>query len=155
MVHVCHARVAEKGRGIVSFGRVYERTRQVCDAPSFSISFLRRTFCLMTTKCQAKVTLPALTRLLPALPNLNTIHVLHCNKPSDIAAATKNLYLPSVRTLILPTLCYPILRACPNATHVRCSAGDGALIISYLRFCNVQVLDGMIDWTHKNIMERT
>ncbi|THH31684.1 hypothetical protein EUX98_g2490 [Antrodiella citrinella] len=109
----------------------------------------------MTSKSQADIAMPALRQLLPALPNLTTIQVLHCNKAGDVGAAVIGLRLPSVRTVIVPTKCNCILKACPNVTHVRCAGGDGAALISALKFCDdVQILDGMIDWSYKDIMTR-
>ena len=98
--------------------------------------------------------IPALPKLLPALPNLHTIHALHCNKARDIAEAVKGLRLLSVRTLVIPTKCSSLIEVCPNVTHVRCAGGNGAALISALKFCKVEVLDGMIDWRSEDVVNR-
>ncbi|KAH8105283.1 hypothetical protein BXZ70DRAFT_1075318 [Cristinia sonorae] len=113
-----------------------------------------RTFCFMTSKSKPQVAMPALASILPALPNLHTIQVLHCNNAGDVAAAVGGLQLPSVRVAVIPSECNSILKACPNVTHVRCAGGNGAAIVTALKYTKVEVLDGMIDWGSKNIMDR-
>lgn len=108
----------------------------------------------MTSKSEVGPAMAALTRLMPALSNLQTIHILHCNKAGDVAKAVQGLQLPSVRTLVIPTECNCLLKCCPNVTHVRCAGGNGAAIISGLKFCKVEVLDGPIDWSTKDIVNR-
>lgn len=100
----------------------------------------------MVTKSDIKSTVTYLPRLLSALSSLHTIHILGLRVTNDFKAAVANLSLPSVRMLIIPTEANSLVKACPNAIHVRCASGDGSALIAELKGSKCTVLDGMIDW---------
>ncbi|CAL1702731.1 unnamed protein product [Somion occarium] len=84
--------------------------------------------------------------LLEALPNLSTIQVITCRIPGDFGRATQGLSCPNVRTVVIPTDCHAVLKACPNTMHVRCAGGSGVTLIGSLKFSKCETLDGMINW---------
>ena len=107
----------------------------------------------MFSKSDLEPTMQSLTILLPVLPNLHTIQILHCRSPGPFTSAIRGLHLPTVRTLIIPTECGSLLKACPNVTHVRCLGGNGSTVVTSLKYCRaVEKLDGMIDWNYKSTM---
>lgn len=116
---------------------------------------LRRTFCPIFSKFERQETLAYLSPLLQSMTNLHTIQILHYkqSKGFSFSGAVQGLNLPNIRTLIIPTDCSELLKACPNATHVRCAGGDGYTIVTKLKHCKVETLDGPIDWTRDRIVQ--
>ncbi|CAL1702730.1 unnamed protein product [Somion occarium] len=105
-----------------------------------------RTITLMLSKSDVAPTMTALRDLLEALPNLSTIQVITCRIPGDFGRATQGLSCPNVRTVVIPTDCHAVLKACPNTMHVRCAGGSGVTLIGSLKFSKCETLDGMINW---------
>ncbi|KAF8917930.1 hypothetical protein CPB85DRAFT_1431005 [Mucidula mucida] len=107
-----------------------------------------RTLSIVLTKSDVEATLRSLKELLQMLPNLRTLHVIHCKTPGALGKAIKDLQLPSVATLIVPTeAANAVIGVCPNVLHIRCAGGAGSTIIGGLKkLPKCQVLDGMIDW---------
>ena len=95
--------------------------------------------------------------MLRALPHLHTIQVHHCKVAGEFARALGKTTLPSVRVLVLPDGASPLVRACPNATHVRCTGGGkGTNLVIALKDCECEVFGGLVNWTaaSPNIMQR-
>lgn len=95
--------------------------------------------------------LPALRKLLKALPALHTIEVFNCKITRELARSLGQLTLPNVRVLSIPDGAAPLVRACPNVTHVRCLGGRGANIINALEHCQCEMFDGMVNWSAANM----
>ncbi|KAI0072618.1 hypothetical protein K474DRAFT_1686559 [Panus rudis PR-1116 ss-1] len=129
-----------KAKGVISSSKELRESIRVL---TFSLS-----------KSAVKETLPHLTKLLHAVPNLHTIQIVTCKIPGDFGKAVQGVQFPSVRTVVIPTDCHAILKSCPNATHVRCTLGNGHTLIGSLKHCKCEVLDGMIDWVDPKVMDR-
>ncbi|KAJ7489214.1 hypothetical protein FB451DRAFT_1125488 [Mycena latifolia] len=113
-----------------------------------------RTLTLLFSKSNADAALAALWSMLPKLPNLRTIHVLHCKTPGFAnSLADVKLQLPNVTTLFLPSEASVLQRICPNATHVRCVGGSGSSLVSVLT-TKTEAFDGMVDWTDLKLVGR-
>ncbi|KAF8595360.1 hypothetical protein BDV93DRAFT_515035 [Ceratobasidium sp. AG-I] len=105
------------------------------------------TVCLVPSKiCKP---MPSFVELLANLPNLHTIQIV--NRDSDVLTGLlrKLFYgrvLPSVRSVILPSDAYDILRCCPGIREVTCNEWNGAHLVQGLTEgnCNeVEVLRGI------------
>ncbi|TCD67719.1 hypothetical protein EIP91_012017 [Steccherinum ochraceum] len=113
-----------------------------------------RILCILLSRASMETTLSSINMLLPTLPNLQTIQILHCRTPGLFESTVKGLHLPSVRTLIIPTECNALVMACPNVTHIRCAGGNGYSLVFALKHGNkLEKLDGMIDWGCGAIMK--
>ena len=75
--------------------------------------------------------MPLLAKTLASLPNLETLHVLHAHTQmtTSIRLAFENITLPSVKTLAVPDYCHEMLRSCPGARKVHCTAENGSRLI--------------------------
>ena len=76
--------------------------------------------------------LPTFASCLQSLPNLHTLGVCHAHRDmtTKLEAAFKGVTIPSIRTIVIPTVAHNILRSCPNVEDVTCNDGDGSQILS-------------------------
>ncbi|KAJ7677987.1 hypothetical protein DFH06DRAFT_1033531 [Mycena polygramma] len=113
-----------------------------------------RTLTLLFSQHQPEGPLAALWAMLPKLPNLRTIQVIHCKTPGFAKSLTDSkLELPNVTALFLTSEVSVLQRICPNATHVRCIGGTGAALISGLTN-KTDVFDGLVDWKDLKFVDR-
>ena len=75
--------------------------------------------------------LPAFVKCLQSLPNLHTLELCHVHQEmtTKLRLAFEKIKLPSIRTVVLPTIAHHILRSCPNVEDVTCNVGDGSQIL--------------------------
>jgi len=75
--------------------------------------------------------LPAFANCLQSLPNLHTLELRHVNQEMTmkIKKAFEGVTIPSIRTVVLPTVAHNILRSCPNVEDVICIVGDSSQIL--------------------------
>ncbi|KAF7333520.1 hypothetical protein MVEN_02368200 [Mycena venus] len=71
--------------------------------------------------------IPLFAQCLELLPNLDTLHILYVERKREemVTAAFKNVQIPTVQTIILPSYAHAILRACPLVRDVSCNGEDG------------------------------
>ena len=83
------------------------------------------------TRYRMDAIVPAFASCLQSLPNLHTLELCHIHE--GMATKTKKVFkgvaIPSIRTVVLPTVAHHILRSCPNVEDVTCSYGDGSPIL--------------------------
>ncbi|THH13226.1 hypothetical protein EW146_g6967 [Bondarzewia mesenterica] len=109
---------------------------------------LVQTVTVSLTRYAANRILPPFAQLLDALPNLNTIEVVHAHSAMTTALKTafEGHTYPGVRTIILPTCAHEILKCCPGVEIVICTEGGGSQIISAIvkfKQSNLTVLEGI------------
>jgi hypothetical protein len=82
------------------------------------------------SRYQADTIIPAFARCLQSLPNLHTLELCHVHQAmtTRIKTAFEGVALPSVRTVVLPTIAHHVLRSCPNVEDVTCNVGDGSQV---------------------------
>ena len=105
--------------------------------PLFFVGFLTRRFffcrkvSIVITRYQAPRLMPILASCLESLPNLHTLHVLHAHTQmtTAIRLAFEKVTLGSVKTLAVPDYSHEILRSCPNAIKVHCTAENGSKLV--------------------------
>lgn len=75
--------------------------------------------------------LPAFVNCLQSLPNLHTLELCHVHHEmtTKLKLAFEGIKIPSIRTIVLPTIAHHILRSCPNVEDVTCNVGDGSQIL--------------------------
>ncbi|KAJ6498584.1 hypothetical protein C8R47DRAFT_1009750 [Mycena vitilis] len=113
-----------------------------------------RTLTLLFSQHQPEGPLAALWAMLPKLPKLRTIQVIHCKTPGFAKSLSDSkLELPNVTALFLTSEVSVLQRICPNATHVRCIGGTGAALISGLTN-KTDVFDGLVDWKDLKLVDR-
>ncbi|KAF8201310.1 hypothetical protein K438DRAFT_1932977 [Mycena galopus ATCC 62051] len=142
------SRVPERARGGTSLKCVMQAMER--KANGIAVSRVRhyvRTLTILFTKSQSDEPLAALWAMLPKLPNLRTIHILVCKIPyiTKLFTGSWHLELPNVTALFIPGDASILQRVCPNATHVRCTGGNGGTLISGLTD-KTEVFDGVVDW---------
>ncbi|KAJ7472138.1 hypothetical protein FB451DRAFT_1559282 [Mycena latifolia] len=92
------------------------------------------------------VVMPLFAQCLEALPNLDTLHILHLKSKSErtVTPAFEGVELPRVRTVILPSYAHAILAACPNVRDVSCNEDNSNILFNtMLDYCpNVERIQG-------------
>jgi len=86
------------------------------------------------TRYQTGTILPAFAECLAALPNLNTIQVVHAHSQmtTPIRNAFRGKSFPTVRTVIMPSCAHEILRCCPAVEDLTCNENDGSKLVGAL-----------------------
>ncbi|KDQ60173.1 hypothetical protein JAAARDRAFT_191574 [Jaapia argillacea MUCL 33604] len=95
---------------------------------------LVRTVTVTLTRYSVHRILAALVSCLESLPNLHTLQVLHAHAQmtSALGQAFKNVSLPSIRTVILPSCAHNIIKCCPEVRDVTCNEHHGSQLIGSL-----------------------
>ncbi|KAJ6480252.1 hypothetical protein C8R45DRAFT_350224 [Mycena sanguinolenta] len=77
---------------------------------------------------------PLFARCLASLPNLNTLNIMYLQSKweRNVTAEFRNIQLPTVQTIILPSHAHGILRACPNVRDVSCNEEAGEKLLDTL-----------------------
>ena len=92
--------------------------------------------------------LPAFANCLQSLPNLHTLELCHVHQDmtTKLKRAFEGVAIPSIRTIVLPTIAHHILRSCPNVEDVTCNVGNGSQILGTIasRCPKVERISGMI-----------
>lgn len=114
-----------------------------------------RTLTFGLTEFDLGRTLNALTRLLQALPNLETIHVTCASTARHFASAVSGLTLPSVRTLRITSDSDTLIPVCPNVTHVQMLGAAGKPKIELFKDRQIEILDGGIKWEDPSLVDRS
>ena len=75
--------------------------------------------------------LPAFVNCLQSLPSLHALELCHVHQEmtTKLKLAFEGTKMPSIRTIVLPTIAHHILRSCPNVEDVTCNVGDGSQIL--------------------------
>lgn len=83
------------------------------------------------TRYRMDTILPAFANCLQSLPNLHTLELCHVHQEmtTKLKKAFEGVTIPSIRTVVLPTIAHHILRSCPNVEDVTCNVGDGSQIL--------------------------
>ncbi|KAJ7165965.1 hypothetical protein C8R46DRAFT_997059 [Mycena filopes] len=97
-----------------------------------------RVFSVSLSSNRMAETFPLLAQCLASLPNLDTLHILHLEskREENVTAAFKNVQLPGVRCIILPSYAHAILAACPGVRDVSCNEEIGTkLFDTLIKYC--------------------
>lgn len=83
------------------------------------------------TRYRMDAILPAFASCLKSLPNLHTLELCHVHQEmtTKVRKAFEGVVLPSVRTVVLPTIAHHVLGSCPNIEDITCNVGDGSQIL--------------------------
>ena len=83
------------------------------------------------TRYRMDTILSAFANCLQSLPNLHTLELCHVHQEmtTKLKKALEGVTIPSIRTVVLPTVAHHILRSCPNVVDVTCNVGDGSQIL--------------------------
>lgn len=83
------------------------------------------------TRYRMDAILPIFANCLQSLPNLHTLEICHVHQEmtTKLRKAFEGMTMPSIRTVVLPTIAHHILRSCPNVEDVTCNVGDGSQIL--------------------------
>lgn len=75
--------------------------------------------------------LPAFVDCVKSLPNLHTLELCHVHHwmTTKLRSAFEGTVVPSIRTVVLPTIAHHLLASCPNVEDVTCNVGDGSQIL--------------------------
>ena len=76
---------------------------------------------VMTMRSLWDMAIPTFIKCLQSLPNLHTLEIGFMDyrpRPSLFKNMLKNVKLPQVKTLVLPTVAHPLIKRCPNVEDV-------------------------------------
>jgi len=111
-------------------------SRSVCGCPfvlrySISHAIADSVMSVTITRYRMDIILPAFANCLQSLPNLHTLELCHVHQEmtTKLKRAFEGKTIPSIRTVVLPTIAHHILRSCPNVVDVTCNVGDGSQIL--------------------------
>lgn len=100
------------------------------------------------TRYRMDTILPAFADCVQSLPNLHTLELCHVHQSMTmkLKRAFEGKTMPTIRTVVLPTVAHHILRSCPNVEDVTCNAEDGSQILGTIatRCPKVERISGMI-----------
>lgn len=99
------------------------------------------------TRYRMDIILPAFASCLQSLPNLHTLELCHVHQEmtTKLKKAFEGVMIPSIRTVVLPTIAHHILRSCPNVEDITCTVGDGSQLLGTIasRCPRVERISGM------------
>jgi len=100
------------------------------------------------TRYRMDTIIPAFADCLQSLPNLHTLELCHVHQgmTTKVKRAFEGVAIPSIRTVVLPTIAHHILRSCPNVEDVTCNVGDGSQIFGTIasKCPKVERISGMM-----------
>ena len=100
------------------------------------------------TRYRMDAILPSFANCLQSLPNLQTLELSHVHQgmTTKVKKAFEGVAIPSIRTVVLPTVAHHILRSCPNVEDVTCTDEDGSRLLGTIASnCpKVERISGMV-----------
>ncbi|KAF7378051.1 hypothetical protein MSAN_00229100 [Mycena sanguinolenta] len=93
-----------------------------------------RVFTVSISSDRIGTVVPLFAKCLASLPNLTTLNIMYLQSKweRNVTAEFKNIQLPTIQTVILPSHTHGILRSCPNVRDVSCNEEVGEKLLATL-----------------------
>lgn len=108
------------------------------------------------TRYRMDAILPTFTNCLQSLPNLHTLELCHVHQEmtTKLKRAFEGATVPSIRTVVIPTIAHHLLGSCPNVEDVTCNSGDGSQILGTIMSKCPKVVRISGTWPSSTMLKR-